>query len=130
MKMRALSSKTHFHVFFNSIFEISKNTHKKHVDFWFSQKRIEKNVKSEIPTCIKNKQVFYLRKPSLHMKGAHYMPYMVFSESWKMKIIKRNLPTWKACRKKLKFNIHIWISWISWINQPISKQKIEIKPRK
>ena len=27
----------------------------------------------------------------------------------------------KACRKKLKFNIYIWISWISRITQPINK---------
>ena len=33
MEMRALSSKTHFRVFFISNFKISKNTQKKHVEF-------------------------------------------------------------------------------------------------
>ena len=58
MEMRALSSKTHFHVFFISNFKISKNTQKKHVEFWKSQKRIEKSCKSEIPTIIKDIQAF------------------------------------------------------------------------
>ena len=111
MEMRALSSKTHFHVFFNSNFKISKNAQKKHVDFWKSQKRIEKLEKSEIPTCIKNNQDFLPSKTSLHMKGAHYMPYMAFLIFWKMKIIKRNLPTWKACPKKPKFKKSFCIDW-------------------
>ena len=47
------------------------------------------------------------------------MPYMTFSEFWKMKIIKRNLPTWKACPLKLKLKKSFCIDWnkgmIQWL---------------
>ena len=58
MEMRALSSKTHFHVFFNSLFNKSKNTHKYLVYFLKSENRIEKSCKSDLPTIIKHIQAF------------------------------------------------------------------------
>ena len=47
------------------------------------------------------------------------MPYMTFSVFWKMKIIKRNLPTWKPCPLKLKLKKSFCIDWnkgmIQWL---------------
>ena len=58
MKRRALCSKSLFHVFFICNLNKSKTTHKKHVEFLKSQKRIEKSCKSDLPTIIKDIQAF------------------------------------------------------------------------
>jgi len=58
-----------------------ENGHEKSMSIFENPKRELKNLKKVKYLHVSNAtKVFTPLKPSLHMKGAHYMPYMTFSE--------------------------------------------------
>ena len=68
MEMRALWSKPLFSPFFRFISRYLENGHEKGMSIFENPKReLKKNVKSEIPTSIKDTQAFSTLKHSLHM---------------------------------------------------------------
>ena len=86
-EMRALCSKTHFHWFFNFIFLISKLCKKNLCRILKTEKWIEKNVKSKIPTILKWQCLFFSsNSPPSYVGSSLHNLHRVFRVGKKIKL--------------------------------------------